>query len=46
MNSEKKLPGVSDLLRDLRDILYRKRFEALLVFDIDHLRNSRLLCRR
>ncbi|MDP6041992.1 MAG: diguanylate cyclase [Candidatus Latescibacteria bacterium] len=38
MDSAKKLPGVPDLLRDLKDILYRERFEALLVFDIDHLR--------
>ena len=38
MDSAKKLPGVPDLLRELKDILYRERFEALLVFDIDHLR--------
>ncbi|MGA1196867.1 MAG: diguanylate cyclase, partial [Candidatus Latescibacterota bacterium] len=32
----KELPGAPELLSGLKDVLYRNRFDALLVFDIDH----------
>ena len=39
--STKALPGVTDLKRELVDILYRRQFEALLIFGIDsHNRSS------
>lgn len=31
-----ELPGAPELLSGLKDVLYRNRFDALLVFDIDH----------
>ncbi|MBT3605474.1 MAG: GGDEF domain-containing protein [Candidatus Latescibacteria bacterium] len=30
------LPGAPELLNGLKDVLYRNRFDALLLFDIDH----------
>ena len=38
MEGVEKLQGVPDLMRELKDILYRERFKSLLVFDVDHLR--------
>ena len=32
----KQLPGAPELLSGLKDLLYRNRFDALLLFDIDH----------
>lgn len=34
--SSKSLPGAPELLNGLKDVLYRNRFDALLLFDIDH----------
>lgn len=34
--SPQNLPGAPELLNGLKDVLYRNRFDALLLFDIDH----------
>lgn len=36
MPSATGLPGASELLNGLKDVLYRNRFDALLLFDIDY----------
>jgi diguanylate cyclase (GGDEF)-like protein len=38
MPSKEGLPGAPELLNGLKDVLYRDRFDALLLFDLDHFR--------